>query len=66
MTKEWTKEEVEYFVEECGGDTFALLGEFPFSNKAMKEIQEAYKDDDNVTDSELADLIFDLALHEAA
>ena len=65
MKKKWTKQEVEMFVEANGGDAFNLLTYFPFSDNAMREIEFADADVDNVTDNELADLIYNIAYGEA-
>lgn len=65
MKKIWTKKDVEAFVEANGGEAFNLLTYFPFSDNALREIEFADADVDNVTDSELCDLIYNLAYGEA-
>lgn len=60
----WTRESLDKYVEDNGGETFGLLDCFPFSEDARKRIADAYEDEDNFTDSDICDLILELAYKE--
>lgn len=65
-TKKWTKKKVEEYVEQNGGETYGLLDVFPFTNENQERIQNAYNDEENYTDSDVCDLIMELALKQVA
>ena len=63
--KHYSKEMIDAFLESHGGDAVGLLEVFPFSKESRKRIDEAYEDEDNYTDSDVCDLILELAYAEA-
>lgn len=64
--KTWTKEKIDKFVEKNGGETLGLLSCFTFSENSLKRINEAYEDEENYTDSDVCDLILELAYEDVS
>lgn len=63
--KDWTKQRIdEYVVNECGGFALPLVEEFPFSEESLIRINNAYMDEENYTDSDVCDLVLELAYKE--
>lgn len=63
--KNWTKQRIDEYVEnEYGGFALPLVEEFPFSEESLIRINNAYMDEENYTDSDICNLILELAYKE--